>query len=52
MNSSIHVDNKGKYILIPRKEPTQGIGEHSLTAEKMCLIGFSKDNIKFHFIKN
>ena len=47
MNSSIHVDNKGKYILIPGKEPTQGIGEHSLTAEKMCLIGFSKDNIKF-----
>ena len=25
----------------------QGLGEHSLTAEKMCSIKFSKDNIKF-----
>ena len=33
MNSSIHVDNKGKYILIIEKGPTQGLGEHSLTAE-------------------
>ena len=35
MNSSVHVDNKGKDILILGKGPTQGLGEHSLTAEKM-----------------
>ena len=47
MNSSIHVDNKGKDILILGKGPTQGLGEHSLTAEKMYSINLSKDNIKF-----
>ena len=46
MNSSIHVDNKGKEILILGKGPMQGLGEHSLTAEKMYSINFSKDNIK------
>ena len=35
MNSSIHVDNKGKDILILGIGPTQGLGEHSLTAEKV-----------------
>ena len=34
MNSSIHVDNKGKDILILQIGSTQGLGEHSLTAEK------------------
>ena len=34
-NSSIHVNNKGKDILILRIGPTQESGEHSLTAEKM-----------------
>ena len=34
MNSSIHIDNKGKDILILGKGPTQELGEHSLTAEK------------------
>ena len=47
MNSSIHVNNKGKDILILGKGPTQGLGEHSLTAEKMYSINCSKDNIKF-----
>ena len=47
MNSSVHVDNKGKDILILGKSPTQGLGEHSLTAEKMYSINFSKDNVKF-----
>ena len=40
MNSSIHVDNKGKDILILGIGPTQGLGEHSLTAEKMYCINF------------
>ena len=47
MNSSAHIDNKGKYILVLGKGPTQGLDEDSLTAEKMYLINFSKDNVKF-----
>ena len=35
MSSSVHVDNKGKDILILKKGPTQGLGEHYLTTEKM-----------------
>ena len=46
MNSPVHVD-KGKDILILGKGPTQGLGQHSLTAEKMYSINFSKDNVKF-----
>ena len=41
MNSSIQIDNKGKDILILGKGPTQGLGEHSLTAEKMNSINFT-----------
>ena len=47
MNSSIHIDNKGKYILILGKGPTQGLGEHSLTAEKMYSINFRVTKKKF-----
>ena len=35
MSSSVRVDNKGRDILILGKGPTKGLGEHSLTAEKM-----------------
>ena len=35
MSSSVHVDNKGKDILILGKGPTQGLGEHYLITEKM-----------------
>ena len=45
MNSSIHIDNKGKDILILGCGPTQGLGENSLTAEKMYLINFSNKKI-------
>ena len=41
MSSSVHVDNKGKDILILGKCPTQGLGEHSLTAEKMYSVSFT-----------
>ena len=34
MSSSVHVNNKGKNILILGKGPTRGLGEHSLNAEK------------------
>ena len=47
MNSSIHVDNKGKDILILGIGPTQGLGEHSLTAEKMYSINFTVTNVQF-----
>ena len=42
MNSSIHVDNKGKDILILGKGPIQGLGEHSLTAEKFIRLILAK----------
>ena len=41
MNSSIHIDNEGKDILILGKAPTQRLGEHSLTAGKMYSINFT-----------
>ena len=47
MSSSVHVDNKGKDILILGSGPTQGLGEHSLTAEKMYLINFTVTRKKF-----
>ena len=47
MNSSPHIDNKGKDILILGIGPTQGLGEHSLTAEKMYSINFTVTKKKF-----
>ena len=47
MSSSTNLDNKGKDILIIGKGPTQGLGEHSLSAEKMYSINFTKVNTKF-----
>ena len=47
MNSSIHTDNKGKHILILGKGPTQGLGEHSLTVEKMYSINFTLTKKRF-----
>ena len=35
MSLSVHVYNEGKNILILGKGPAQGLGEHSLTAEKV-----------------
>ena len=46
MSSSPHIDNKKKYILILGKGPTQGL-EHTLTAEKLYSINFTKENTKF-----
>ena len=40
MSTSIHIDNKGKYILVLGRGPTQGL-ESTLTAEKMCSINFT-----------
>ena len=46
MSLSVHVDNKGKDILIFGKGPTQGLDEHSLSAGKMYSINFTKLNTK------
>ena len=35
MSNTNHSDNRGKNILILGREPTQGLIESSLTAEKM-----------------
>ena len=42
MNSFTHIDNKGRDILILGVGPTQGLGEHSLTVEKMYSINFTE----------
>ena len=47
MNSSVHVDNKGKDILILGKGQTQGLGEQSLTAEKMYSVNFTDNGDKY-----
>ena len=47
MNSSSKIDNKRKDILILGKGPAKGLGEQSLSAEKMYSINFTKVNAKF-----
>ena len=46
MSSSSKIDNRKKDILILGKGPTQGL-EHTLTAEKLYSINFTKENTKF-----
>ena len=46
MSSSIHIDNKGKEILILGVGPTQG-SEHTLTPEKMYSINVTVTKKKF-----
>ena len=46
MSSSTKIDNRKKDILIVGKGPTQGL-EHTLSAEKMYSIYFTKKNAKF-----
>ena len=47
MNSSPHIDNKGKGILILGIVPTQGLGGNSLTARKIYSINFTVTKNKF-----
>ena len=47
MNSSPHIDNKGKDILILGISQTQGLGEHSLIAEKLYSTNFTVTRKKF-----
>ena len=46
MSSSVHVNNKKKYILILGKGPTQGL-EHTISAEKMYSINFTENSKTF-----
>ena len=41
MSSSVHIDNKGKDILILGKGPTQGLN-HTLSAETLYSINFTR----------
>ena len=47
ISSSVHIDNKKRDILIFGKGPTQGLREHSLTAEKIYSINFSATKRRF-----
>ena len=47
MSSSVHVNNKGKGILILGKGPTRGLGEHSLNAEKMYSVNLTDHRTKY-----
>ena len=41
MSSSVHINNKGKAILILGKAPTQGLDDTKLTAESKYPINFT-----------
>ena len=46
-DSSVHIDNKKKYILILGEGPTQGLDSITLTAGKKYSINFTKGNTIF-----
>ena len=46
ISTSIHIDNKGKDILVLGRGPTQGL-EGTLTAEKMYSFNFTVTKKKF-----
>ena len=45
--SSVHIDNKGKDMLILGKGPTQGLNNTTLTAEIQCSINFTRPGVMF-----
>ena len=47
MSSSVHVDNKNKYILMLCKGTTRGLDNTTLTAEAKYFINFSRRQRKF-----
>ena len=47
MSSSVHVDNKGKYILNLVEGPTQRLDDTTLPSERKYSINFSKSQKKF-----
>ena len=49
MNSSVHIDNKNKDILILCKGPTQGLDNTILTAEAEYSTNFTEERKKYLF---
>ena len=47
MNSSVHIDNKNKDILIRGEGPTQGLDDTTLTAEAKNPINFTRPRKRF-----
>ena len=47
MNSSVHLDNKKKYILLSGDGPAQRLDDTALTAEKKYSINFIESRNKF-----
>ena len=47
MSSSVHIDNKGKDILLLDKGPTQGLEDTTLTAETKYPINFTQSRRRF-----
>ena len=50
MSSSVHIDNKGKHILILGEGPIQGLDDTTLTAEPKYSINFTQSNRNFLFL--
>ena len=46
LTTSMHIDNKGKYILIIGKDPTRGLDDTTLTVVTQHSIIFSRSNRK------
>ena len=47
MNSSVHIDYKGRDILILGEGSTQGLDDSTLTVEAKYAINFAQPNINF-----
>ena len=47
MNSSVHIDNKGKDILILDKSPTEGLSNTTSTVETQYWVNFTQPNKRF-----
>ena len=47
MSSSVHIDNKGKNILIFGEGPTEGLDDTTLTAEAIYPINFRQSDKRF-----
>ena len=47
MNSSMHIDNKKKDILVLGEGPTQGLGDTTITAEAKYSINFTELEKRF-----
>ena len=47
MSSSVHIENKGKDILIIGKGPTQGLDGTTLTVKAKYLINFKQSGKRF-----